>query len=180
MPHHVQKVKFVDYLLGAQPNLQELPELVEAQFEGLVLEALMELPRLPRFGLKHKVLLNQGLYLLLGGYLGDVFPNIDKRAVELELIIEEFRKDELHLRVELSNFQTLEVLLLELPDHIGVVGYHGLEEPRIGKGVLVKGDFLFEVVLVEVIAELVLTKHDVMIDQIFPDIARRDLLLPFA
>ena len=89
MPHHVQKVKFVDYLLGAQPNLQELPELVEAQFEGLVLEALMELPRLPRFGLKHKVLLNQGLYLLLGGYLGDVFPNIDKRTVELELIIEE-------------------------------------------------------------------------------------------
>lgn len=90
----------------------------------------MELASLSGFGLKDQILFDQGFNLLLGGDLGDVLSYIDEGTIELELVIEQFRQNELHLWIELADLQTFEVLLLELPDHIGIVGDHGLQEPR--------------------------------------------------
>lgn len=90
----------------------------------------MELASLSGFRLKDQILLDQGLNLLLGGYPGDVLSDIDERTVEFELVIKQFGQDELHLGIELADLQTFQVLLLELPNHIGIVGYHGFQEPN--------------------------------------------------
>lgn len=102
---------------------------MKAQFEVFALETLMELPRLSRLGLQYKILLYKRLNLFFGGDFGDIIPDVDERSIELEFVIEEFGKNELNLRVELLDFQTVQILLLELPDDIGIVGYHSFQKP---------------------------------------------------
>ena len=99
---------------------------------------------------------------------GDILSDINQRPVEFEFVIDKFRKNELNFRIELPDLQTLKVFGLELSDHICVVGNHGLKKPNSTHDVLIEGDFCFEAVLMEVILELIFSKHDIVGDQVLP------------
>ena len=125
MPHDIEKVKLVNNFFGADPNFQKLPQLMKVKLKPFILKALMKLPSFPGFGLKHKIFFDECFNLLLGGYLGDILPDIDQRAVAFQLILNEFCENELNLRIKFPNFQTFQIFLFKLSDHIRIIGNHG-------------------------------------------------------
>jgi hypothetical protein len=141
---------------------------METEFEVFVLKALMKLPGFSRFGLKYQVFFHKSLDLFFCRNFGDILSDINQRPVEFEFVIDKFRKNELNFRIELPDLQTLKVFGLELSDHICVVGNHGLKKPNSMHDVLIEGNFCFEGVLVEVVLELIFSKHDIVGDQVLP------------
>ena len=130
MSHDVQQIKLVDNFFRTDPSLQKLPQLMKTQLKVLILKSLMELPRLPRFRLQHQIFLNKRFNLFPSCYPRDILPNVDQRPIKLDLILQQLRENKLNLWIKLPNFQTLEVLLFELPHNIRIVRNHGLQKPR--------------------------------------------------
>ena len=114
---------------------------METQFEVLALKVLVELPCLSWFRLQHKIFLDQSLNLPLSGNFRDVLSDINQGSIEFEFVIYQLRKNELHLRVKLSDLQTLQVLLFELSDDIRVKGNHRLQEPKLTGVLLIERGF---------------------------------------
>lgn len=65
-----------------------------------------------------------------GGDLGDIAPDADEGAIELELVVDELSEDELYFWVELLNVKGVDVPLLVLSHHVCVVGDHRLQKAR--------------------------------------------------
>jgi hypothetical protein len=97
---------------------------MKTKFKISVLEGLMKLPTLPRFGLKYKIFLDNILNLFKRGNFGNILPNINKRPKEFKLIIKQLNKDKLHLGMKLPNFQGHQILLLKLPNNIRIIRNH--------------------------------------------------------
>ena len=69
--------------------------------------------------------------MFFGGYFGDVLSDVYERSIELEFVIYQLRKYELHFWIKLSDFQALQILLLELPDNISIVGDHCFQKSNL-------------------------------------------------
>lgn len=102
---------------------------MEAQFKIFGLKRLMKLSGLSGFRLQYKIFFDQGLNLFFCCNFSDILSDVNERFIELEFVIKQFWQNELHLRIELSYLQTLQVFLLELTHHVCIVGNHGLQKP---------------------------------------------------
>ena len=136
---------------------------MEVKLKAFILETLVKLSGFSWFGLKDKIFFNKCLDLFLRWNFGDILSDVDERAVALQLIFDQFGEDELDFRIKFPDFQTFQIFLFELPDNISIVGDHSFQE-------IIKGDFIFEAILWQIILELIFNKFDIMIDKIISDI----------
>jgi hypothetical protein len=122
----------MNYLFGRNPNFKEFSKLVEAQFSSIpLMELFMKFSSFSSLRLDNQIFLNQILDCLAISNAGNVLSDIDHRSYEFELVYKKLRKNELHFRIEISNLQSIKVLLFELSYYISIVRHHSLQESKI-------------------------------------------------
>lgn len=94
----------MNYLFGTHPKFQKFSKLMETELEVFALETFVELPCLPGLRLQDKIFFDEGFDLFFGGYFGDVLSDVYERSIELEFVIYQLRKYELHFWIKLSDF----------------------------------------------------------------------------